>query len=88
MSKPLVQATGRRKRAVARVSVRAGSGKITINGRTLEEYIPSELLRMIATEPLEAHRNLGNLRHRRHHGRRWHLRPGWCPSSRYRPCID
>jgi small subunit ribosomal protein S9 len=53
MSKPLVQATGRRKRAVARVSVRAGSGKITINGRTLEEYIPSELLRMIATEPLK-----------------------------------
>ena len=53
MSKPLVQATGRRKRAVARVSLRAGSGKITINGRTLEEYIPSELLRMIATEPLK-----------------------------------
>jgi small subunit ribosomal protein S9 len=53
MSKPLIQATGRRKRAVARVSLRAGSGKITINGRTLEEYIPSELLRMIATEPLK-----------------------------------
>ena len=53
MSKPLVQATGRRKRAVARVSLRAGSGKITINGRTMEEYIPSELLRMIATEPLK-----------------------------------
>ena len=53
MSKPLVQATGRRKRAVARVCLRPGTGKITINGRTLEEYIPSELLRMIATEPLK-----------------------------------
>ena len=53
MSLPLVQATGRRKRAIARVCLRAGTGKITINGRTLEEYIPSELLRMIAVEPLK-----------------------------------
>ena len=53
MTKPLVQATGRHKRAVARVSLKAGSGKITINGRTLEEYIPSSLLRMIAVEPLK-----------------------------------
>ncbi len=53
MSKPLVQATGRRKRAVARVCLRPGTGKITINDRTLEEYIPSELLRMIAVEPLK-----------------------------------
>jgi small subunit ribosomal protein S9 len=52
VSKPLVQTTGRRKRAIARVSLRAGTGKITINGRSLEEYIPSELLRMIAVEPL------------------------------------
>jgi small subunit ribosomal protein S9 len=53
VSKPLVQATGRRKRAVARVCFRPGTGKITINDRTLEEYIPSELLRMIAVEPLK-----------------------------------
>jgi len=53
VSKPLVQATGRRKRAVARVCLRPGTGKITINDRTLEEYIPSELLRMIAVEPLK-----------------------------------
>ena len=52
MSLPLVQATGRRKRAVARVSVRAGSGIIVINDRPIVEYLPSELLRMIATEPL------------------------------------
>jgi len=53
VSKPLVQTTGRRKRAVARVSVHNGTGKITINDRPLVEYIPSELLRMIAVEPLK-----------------------------------
>lgn len=52
MPKPLVQATGRRKQAVARVSLRPGGGAITVNGRPLTEYLPSELLRMIATEPL------------------------------------
>ncbi len=52
MSLPLVQATGRRKRAVARVSVRNGTGIIVINDRPIIEYLPSELLRMIATEPL------------------------------------
>ncbi len=52
MTMPLTQTTGRRKRAVARVCLRPGTGIITVNGRELKEYIPSELLRMIATEPL------------------------------------
>jgi small subunit ribosomal protein S9 len=52
MAKPLIQTTGRRKRAVARVRVRPGSGKITINKRDVEEYFPSETHRMILTEPL------------------------------------
>ena len=51
-TKPLIQTTGRRKRAVARVRVRPGSGKITINRRDVEEYVPSETHRMILTEPL------------------------------------
>jgi small subunit ribosomal protein S9 len=54
VSKPLVQATGRRKRAVARVCLRNGSGKVTVNGRDIADYLPSELLRMQATEPLRA----------------------------------
>ncbi len=54
MSKPLVQATGRRKRAIARVCLRDGNGKVTINGRDITVYLPSELLRMQATEPLRA----------------------------------
>ena len=52
MPHPLVQSTGRRKRAVARVRVRPGTGIITVNGRTVEDYFPSETHRMILTEPL------------------------------------
>ncbi len=52
MSKPLVQSTGRRKRAVARVRIRAGSGTITVNGRSVEDYFPNATHRMILSEPL------------------------------------
>ncbi len=52
MSKPLIQSTGRRKQAVARVRVRAGSGSITINRRDVADYFPSETHRMVLTEPL------------------------------------
>jgi small subunit ribosomal protein S9 len=52
MAKPLTQTTGRRKRAVARVRFRPGTGKITINKREVEDYFPSETHRMILTEPL------------------------------------
>jgi small subunit ribosomal protein S9 len=50
--KPLVQSTGRRKEAVARVRLRPGTGVITVNKRTLEDYFPSDTHRMIITEPL------------------------------------
>jgi small subunit ribosomal protein S9 len=53
MAQPLVQATGRRKRAVARVRIREGSGAITINQRPLEDYFPNATHRMILTEPLK-----------------------------------
>ena len=52
MSKPLTQTTGRRKQAVARVRLRPGSGIIKVNGRTLDEYFPSETHRMLLIEPL------------------------------------
>ncbi|MEZ5144756.1 MAG: 30S ribosomal protein S9 [Acidimicrobiales bacterium] len=52
MSKPLIQATGRRKRAVARVRIRPGSGQILVNKRPVAEYFPSETQQMIITEPL------------------------------------
>lgn len=52
MAKPLTQTTGRRKRAVARVRLRPGTGKITVNKRDVADYFPSETHRMILTEPL------------------------------------
>ena len=53
MTKPLTQTTGRRKEAVARVRLRDGEGKITINGRAVEDYFPNDTHRMILTEPLK-----------------------------------
>ena len=44
--------TGRRKEAVARVRLYHGSGKITINEKEFEEYLPVETLRMIVRQPL------------------------------------
>ena len=44
-------ATGRRKDAVARVWLKPGSGKITINGRSLEVYFARPVLRMIINQP-------------------------------------
>ena len=52
MSKPLVQTTGRRKEAVARVRLRPGTGVITVNGRPFEQYFPILTHRVIALEPL------------------------------------
>ena len=40
MSKPLQNATGRRKTAIARVYITEGAGSITVNGRDFEEYFP------------------------------------------------
>lgn len=52
MPQPLVQTTGRRKRAIARVRFRPGSGAIKVNGREVTDFFPSETHRMILTEPL------------------------------------
>ena len=52
MTKPLTQTTGRRKRAVARVRFRPGTGVITVNKRSLEDYFPSDTHLMILTAPL------------------------------------
>ena len=46
-------ALGRRKAAVARVYITPGSGNITINGRTLENYFALESLRYIVNQPFE-----------------------------------
>ena len=45
--------TGRRKTAVARVRLAEGSGKVTVNGRDVENYFTVENQRTIAVQPLE-----------------------------------
>lgn len=47
-------ATGRRKTSVARVRMSSGSGKIDINGRSFEEYFPTEPLQNTVLQPLQA----------------------------------
>jgi small subunit ribosomal protein S9 len=46
--------TGRRKNAIARVWVRRGSGKISINGKTLDNYFVRPVLRMVINQPFAA----------------------------------
>ena len=52
MPKPLIQTTGRRKEAVARVRLRPGTGVILCNKRPFEAFFPNATHRMIVTEPL------------------------------------
>ena len=52
MAKNYFYGTGRRKEAVARVRIVPGKGKITVNGKSLEEFFGLETLRMIVKQPL------------------------------------
>lgn len=45
--------TGRRKSSVARVRLVRGTGQITVNGRTLQDYFPTEILQMTVNEPFK-----------------------------------
>jgi len=51
-SKTWFHGTGRRKESIARVFLRAGSGKFTVNGRPAEQYFPNHAWKHDATEPL------------------------------------
>src|SRR5918992_958195 len=53
MAQALYIGTGRRKTAVARVRLLPGDGKITINGRDVEEYFPRPAYRTAVRSPLE-----------------------------------
>jgi small subunit ribosomal protein S9 len=52
MTKPLVQATGRRKTSVARVRLFDGTGQITLNEKSLDAYFPEATHRIRVMEPL------------------------------------
>ena len=51
---PYFYGTGRRKHSVARVRVYEGTGKITINGRDIDDYFGLETLKLIVRQPLVA----------------------------------
>jgi small subunit ribosomal protein S9 len=53
--------TGRRKVSVARVRLVPGTGNITVNGRTLDEYFGRETSKMILIEPLKLVDQLGKV---------------------------
>ena len=44
--------TGRRKESIARVRINPGDGSFTINGRTIDDYFPTRVHRMVALAPL------------------------------------
>jgi len=52
MAETQTYATGRRKSSTARVYLKAGSGKITVNNRPLDEYFGRETARMVVRQPL------------------------------------
>ena len=57
MSKKEFTATGRRKRSTAQVRMVPGTGKITVNGRDINDYMPFETLVMDLKQPLVATNN-------------------------------
>ena len=79
--------TGRRKTATARVFLRPGTGKISINNRELDNFFGRETARMVVRQPLELTETvekfdiyvtvLG--------GGVW---SGWCYPPRYHSCTD
>jgi small subunit ribosomal protein S9 len=61
MADKVFTATGRRKTSVARVFLRPGKGRITINHCTLEEYFGRETARMIVMQPFDLTQTAGSL---------------------------
>ena len=51
-SRPFFYGTGRRKSSVARVRLYQGTGKVTINGRDIDDYFGLETLKLIVRQPL------------------------------------
>ena len=60
--KPYLYGTGRRKSSVARVHLFPnGTGSITVNGRSIDEYFGLDTLKMLVRQPLEATGNTGKM---------------------------
>jgi small subunit ribosomal protein S9 len=52
-------ATGKRKSSIARVWIKPGSGEITVNTKTLDQYFGRETSKMVVKQPLELTENMG-----------------------------
>jgi len=52
MAETIYRGTGRRKTSTARVIIQAGTGRVTVNGRDIENYFPVEIIRQEALRPL------------------------------------
>lgn len=55
----VINTIGRRKTSVARLYLQSGKGAFKVNERSLEEYFPSEILRLIVQQPLELTKESG-----------------------------
>ena len=52
-AKPYFYGTGRRKKSIARVRLYSGTGSITINGRSIDDYFGLDTLKLIVNQPFE-----------------------------------
>ena len=58
-AKPYFYGTDRRKKSVARVRVLPGSGEISINGRSIDDYFGLETMKLIVNQPFEVTGTVG-----------------------------
>jgi small subunit ribosomal protein S9 len=54
-----IQATGKRKSAIARVRLKLGSGQIIVNGKAMDEYFPREALQILVRTPFDKTESIG-----------------------------
>ncbi|RIJ36828.1 30S ribosomal protein S9 [Pontibacter oryzae] len=55
----VINTSGRRKTSVARIYLTPGQGNITINGRDIKDYFPSEVLQTIVNQPFQTLESIG-----------------------------
>ncbi|MBR6769144.1 MAG: 30S ribosomal protein S9, partial [Clostridia bacterium] len=58
-AKPYFYGTGRRKKSVARVRLVPGTGNVTINGRTIDDYFGLETMKLIVNQPFGVTNTVG-----------------------------
>ena len=80
--------TGRRKSSVARVFMKKGTGKITVNDKDIEEFFGRQTSIMIVKQPLLLTNHVETLRHQGQRARRRRIRPGRRSAPRHHPRAD